>query len=127
EPANADEGATPTAGPALVASAASAPQPLGDCSRVALKDVLAIGDSVMVGGAENLAARLGEGLHVSAAVGRQPWDIAALLHERRQAGPPGDIVVLHVGDNGYLTDEELDRIMAELADVRVVIFANVRV
>src|SRR5204862_446403 len=56
EPATADDGtapppgaapgATPIGGPALVASAASAPQPLGDCSRVALKDVPATGREV---------------------------------------------------------------------------------
>jgi peptidoglycan/LPS O-acetylase OafA/YrhL len=111
-PAAAEPVATPTADP---------------CAPVVLNGITAIGDSVMIGAAEEMEARLGAGLYINATIGRLPEQIPALLRERRQLGQLGDIVIIHTGDNGYVIEEEFDLIMAELSDVPAVIWINVRV
>jgi hypothetical protein len=115
----------PTAVPAIIAPVAT--PSVSACSPVVLTGITAIGDSVMIGAAEEMQARLGAGLYINATIGRLPEQIPALLRERRQAGQLGDIVVIHTGDNGYVIEEEFDAIMAEIADVPVVIWINVRV
>ncbi len=89
--------------------------------------ITAVGDSVLVAGAEKLEEYIGEGLYTNATVGRQAVQVPALLREWRQAGTLGSIVIVQIGANGYITEEDFTDIMAELKDVRGVIFVNLRV
>jgi peptidoglycan/LPS O-acetylase OafA/YrhL len=136
-------GAPPTgAAPLLAASSANggapgpvgvvptpkpSPTPLPICPPAPPLQLTAIGDSVMVGSADTLAAYLGAGLSVDAAVGRQAAEVPDILAARRAAGELGDIVIIHIGTNGYMSDDEFDAIMAELQGVRAVLFVNVHV
>ena len=72
---------------------------------------LAIGESVMQGATNQLAAG---GFNVDAQQSRQGTDIAALIEAHRAAGEIGSIVVLQVGTNGSVSDATYDRIMATL-------------
>ena len=42
-------------------------------------------------------------------------------------GELGDIVIIHIGTNGPMSDADFDAIMAELQGVRAVLFVNVHV
>ncbi|HEY7467250.1 MAG TPA: acyltransferase family protein [Dehalococcoidia bacterium] len=88
--------------------------------------VTAIGDSVMLGAASRLAASL-PNLDLDSQVGRQAWGAAALLRERKDSGQLGQIVLVHIGNNGTLTRGEFEEIMSILGDEREVIFLNLKV
>jgi peptidoglycan/LPS O-acetylase OafA/YrhL len=92
---------------------------------VAVNRVTAIGDSVMVGAAEELNRALGNPA-IQADVGFQAADAIAVLQRRRAAGQLGDVVVVHIGTNGTFTDEQFDDIMSLLAGVPKVVFVNVK-
>ena len=64
--------------------------------------VTAIGDSVMLGAAHQLAEDI-PGIDLDASVGRQVSQAIRLLRERRENGQLGDIVLLHLGNNGVFT------------------------
>jgi len=89
--------------------------------------VVAIGDSVMVGAAPALQARLGPGIFIDAAVGRQFSEGAAIVRRLREQGRLGRVVIVHLGDNGPFSTAEMDSLMAELDQVPTVLFVNVRV
>ena len=72
--------------------------------------VTAIGDSVMLGAAHELAAQV-PGIDLDAAVGRQVSQAIRLLEERKANGQLGDIVLLHLGNNGAFSAKQFDRIM----------------
>ena len=59
-------------------------------------------------------------------MGLQAADAIAILQRRRAAGTLGDVVVVHIGTNGTFTAEQFDEIMQVLADVRRVVFVNVK-
>jgi peptidoglycan/LPS O-acetylase OafA/YrhL len=88
--------------------------------------VLAIGDSVMLGASLDLQQATG-GAEVDAVVSRQAVAAIALLQQRRDARTLGDIVVLHIGSNGYVTPKQFDEMMQILSGVRLVAVVNVRV
>jgi peptidoglycan/LPS O-acetylase OafA/YrhL len=88
--------------------------------------VLAFGDSVMVQGAEALAAVLGP-IQVDAAIGRQVADGIAALQARADAGTLPPTVILQLGNNGPFRATQFDDVMAVLADVDHVIWVNLRV
>jgi peptidoglycan/LPS O-acetylase OafA/YrhL len=103
--------------------AAPPPCPL----QVSKPQITAVGDSVLVAGAEKMEEYIGEGLYISASIGRQAVQVPTILRERRLAGTLGSIVIVQIGANGYVTNEDFNDIMAELQGVRAVIFINVRV
>ena len=88
-------------------------------------DVLAIGDSVMIGAADELG-RAGT-VDIDAVVGRQASAIVAVIDAHRAAGPLPPVVVIHTGDNGPFTRGQFDSIVADLAGVRQIIFVNDKV
>jgi peptidoglycan/LPS O-acetylase OafA/YrhL len=99
---------------------AEAPQP------APAAHVTAIGDSVMVGASRQLREAI-EYLSIDAAVSRQAKTAVALLRAKREAGQLGDVVVVHIGTNGPFSARQLDEMMQTLADVRRVVFVNVKV
>jgi peptidoglycan/LPS O-acetylase OafA/YrhL len=90
-------------------------------------EVLAIGDSVMVGAAGTLERRLGPGAVVDASEGRQPMDYPEVVDTYRQAGKLPDAVVVQIGNNGPVFSEDMERLREALAGVPSVYLVNVEV
>jgi hypothetical protein len=66
-------------------------------------------------------------LDVDAEVGRQAAVAIDILQQRRAAGQLGEVVVVHIGNNGTFSAEQFDEMMRVLAGVRKVVFVNVKV
>ena len=84
------------------------------------------GDSVVLGARESLKAVMGE-ISIDAAVSRQPEVIADRIRERRLERRLGPDVVIHMGTNGIVQEEDLKPILEELRDRNRVVVVNVRV
>jgi hypothetical protein len=95
--------------------------------------MLAVGDSVMRGGVDEIEAIPGWDTTVDARGCRQPTtrgdgcdavDIPSgvdALRAGRAAGHLGGVVVIQLGNNGPMSVEEFDALMAEVADQRLVL------
>lgn len=88
--------------------------------------VTAIGDSVMLGAAHQLAEDI-PGIDLDASVGRQVSQAIRLLKERKANGQLGDVVLLHLGNNGTFTAKQFDQIMEVAGPERRVVFLTLRV
>jgi peptidoglycan/LPS O-acetylase OafA/YrhL len=84
------------------------------------------GDSVVLGARESLKATMGE-ISIDAAVSRQPDEIAERIRTRRDEKRLGPDVVIHMGTNGIVQEEDLKPILEELRDRNRVVVVNVRV
>jgi hypothetical protein len=87
--------------------------------------VTAIGDSVMLGAAYDLAAVV-SGLDLDAQVGRQGAAAVAIVRERAATGTLGSVLLIHIGNNGLLTRSDIDEIVALAGPERRVVFVNLR-
>jgi len=100
------------------------PPPRGGSRRPATvapsSGVLAVGDSVMLGAADALRARIG-GVDVDAAVSRQFGTGIDILRSRRDAGQLPGTVVVHLGTNGPIDGASCEALMNVLAGRRVLI------
>ncbi len=95
---------------------------------VASRNVIAIGDSVMLGAADRLRETF-PGAFVDAAVSRAPINGVARIEEIAASGGLAnvDVVVIHLGTNGKWGSNDFDRMMETLGDVPIVIAVNSRV
>jgi hypothetical protein len=66
-------------------------------------------------------------IQIDAVVGRQVQAGLQLLRAKRAAGALPDTVIVHLGNNGTFTDDQADALLEVLADVRRVVFVNLRV
>ena len=89
--------------------------------------VSAIGDSVMLGGAPQLEKDVDRLQVMDAQVGLQVATAVDILAGRSATGQIGEVVVVHLGNNGTFTTEEFDEIMRVLSDARKVVFVNNKV
>jgi hypothetical protein len=89
--------------------------------------VVAIGDSVMLGAAPQLATVLPPGSYIDAVVGRQFLQGAEIIDSLRAQGLLGSTVVIHLGNNGPTNTETFQQLMSRLADVPSVLFLTVKV
>ncbi|NDE21221.1 MAG: hypothetical protein EBZ98_06185, partial [Actinobacteria bacterium] len=89
-----------------------------------LIDVLAIGDSVMLGAARELTAR---GATVDAMKSRSVRQALEIVNYLKSIRRLGSIVVIHLGTNSTTSTAVLDEIMTSLADVPLVLFLTVHV
>jgi len=89
-----------------------------------LIDVLAIGDSVMLGAARELASR---GATVDAMKSRSVRQALEIVNYLKSVRRLGSIVVIHLGTNSTTSTETLDEIMASLSDTPLVLFLTVHV
>jgi peptidoglycan/LPS O-acetylase OafA/YrhL len=87
---------------------------------------LAIGDSIMLGAAQTLGEVV-PGIEVDAAVSRQIGETIALLQARRSEGRLAEIVVVHLGNNGYTSPERVEELLGVLSDVPRVVLINTAV
>jgi lysophospholipase L1-like esterase len=88
--------------------------------------ITAIGDSVMLGAAGELQRALGSNLDIDAEVGRQAPAVIEALKKRRDAGQLGEVVIVHVGNNGTFNAEQFDEVMRVLAGVSKAVFVNAK-
>ena len=88
--------------------------------------VTAIGESVLLEAQAVLEAEV-PGISVLGEIGRQVTASVALAVELRDAGQLGDVVVVHVGNNGIVRAEVFDELMQVLSGVRRVAVVNVKV
>jgi hypothetical protein len=85
-------------------------------------DVLAVGDSVMLGAANLLRAK---GVTVDAQKNRQFRESLQIFNYLKSTGELGDNVVIHLGTNGPMSEASVTSAMKPLADVRrVVVLTN---
>ena len=87
--------------------------------------VLAIGDSVMLGAVAQLRGAI-RGIEVNAAIGR-PFgaEIAILQHREKEGLLPGTVVI-GLGDNGWITSQQVDQAMQVLGTATTVVFVNLK-
>jgi peptidoglycan/LPS O-acetylase OafA/YrhL len=90
-------------------------------------EVLAIGDSVMVGAADTLRREFHGDAIVDAEEGRQPWDYPTVVEHYREAGLLPDEVIVQIGNNGPVWYDELAPLRDALAGVDHVYLVNVEV
>src|SRR5690606_41497960 len=98
---------------------AGVPAPAGPGPPAASVRSAAVGGSAMVGAAPVLAERLGPALTVDAEVGRQIEDAVAVVRDLAGAGGLGEVVVLHLGNNGPFDAGLLDEVLATIGPERI--------
>jgi peptidoglycan/LPS O-acetylase OafA/YrhL len=79
--------------------------------------IIALGDSVMVGAAERLSARLGPGLVLNAKEGRQASEFVEIVERLRREGHRPDAMIIQMGNNGPLFSGEMEAIQRATAGV----------
>lgn len=87
-------------------------------------DILAIGDSVMLGAADILSKR---GITVDALKSRPFGQALEIANYMKSVNRLGEAVIIHLGTNNYVDQKTLDAIMVPLADVPVVLFVTAHV
>ena len=107
-------------GPEPTATTAAPPPVIGELH------VFATGDPVMLGAATELRKQI-PGISIDASVGRQVADGLNVLRARASAGALGNVVVIHLGNNGYFSAKQFDDIMKVLGSARRVVFVNDKV
>lgn len=88
--------------------------------------VTVIGDSVALGARATLEATLDDAV-VYAQVGWQAADMLQLLQRIQAAGELRPKVLIHLGTNGYVTEQQLRKMLDLLRDREQVLFMNSRV
>jgi peptidoglycan/LPS O-acetylase OafA/YrhL len=86
--------------------------------------IIAFGDSVMIGAASNLAARLGPGFSMNARVGRQANEFVDLVQQLRREGKRPNALVIQMGNNGPLYGEDMEVIQRASSEVGEVFLIN---
>jgi hypothetical protein len=89
--------------------------------------VTAVGDSVMLGAVQPLQQEIPNLALIDARGSRQPAEAIAVLRHLRAAGKLGNVVVVHVGNNGPFTAEQFDEMMGVLSGSRRVLVVNTTV
>ena len=87
-------------------------------------DVLAIGDSVMLGAANVLTQR---GVTVDAVKSRPFRQALEIANFMKSVNRLGSVVIIHLGTNNTVDEKTLDEIMVPLRDVPLVLFVTVHV
>ena len=88
-------------------------------------DLLMIGDSVSLRAVDSFDGVFPHS-HIDAEKGRQFDAGRATFEGYLQQNLAGKIVVFALGTNGLVTDDQIDAIMADAGDKRIVVFVNTR-
>lgn len=113
--------------PRMTSTPQAAATPAATAPTGKLDPPLLVGASVMLGARKALRARLGRRALVDAAVGRDPADVAARLEAYRRSDALPNRVVIQIGENGPLPEEDLRRVREALRGVSRVVLINVKV
>ena len=84
-------------------------------------EIIAIGDSVMLGAANVLTER---GITVDALKSRPFRQALEICNYLKSVNRLGEIVVIHLGTNNYVDQKTLDEIMVPLSEVNTVVFVT---
>ena len=114
----------PTIGPRPTLAPGQTTVPVPTTSAPKIIDVLAVGDSVMLGSAKKLAAK---GFVVDAAKNRQPLDALGIFNYYRATKELGNTVIIHLGTNGTTKPGIFEKLLKPLAGVKTVIVLTIRV
>jgi peptidoglycan/LPS O-acetylase OafA/YrhL len=79
--------------------------------------IVALGDSVMIGAKDKLAARLGPGFSMSAQVGRQANQFVTIVQRLKREGHSPDAMIIQMGNNGPLYGEDMEAIRKATSEV----------
>jgi len=79
--------------------------------------IIALGDSVMVGARDRLAARLGPGFSMSARVGRQAGEFVEIVQRLKREGHRPDALIVQMGNNGPLYSDEMRSLQKATSEV----------
>ncbi|HEX6569546.1 MAG TPA: acyltransferase family protein [Acidimicrobiales bacterium] len=112
---------------AAAATAPTAPPSTPPPAPAAYVPTTAIGDSVLVGAAPAMVRRMGPSLTVDAAIGRQMADADDLVAGFAARGQLGQVVLLHLGNNGPFSAADIDAVFAAIGPERKVLLVNVLV
>jgi peptidoglycan/LPS O-acetylase OafA/YrhL len=86
--------------------------------------IIAIGDSVMIGAEDKLAARLGPGFSMDAKVGRQADEFVAIAQRIKREGHRPDAMIIQMGDNGPLYGDEMEELQKATSEVGELFLIN---
>ena len=86
--------------------------------------IIALGDSVMIGAEEKLAARLGPGFSMDARVGRQADEFVGLAQRIKRQGHHPEAMIIQMGDNGPLYSEEMEALQKATSEVGELFLIN---
>ncbi len=89
--------------------------------------VIAIGDSVMEGVAAELKGAFGASVLINAHQGRLPWHAPAIIRGMHIGNQTNPVVILHLGNNGIMSLNIFNEIMAEFKNARRILVVNVKV
>jgi hypothetical protein len=81
----------------------------------------------MLGAVDALQNDIPKPTTIDARGSRQIPEATRVLKRLRASGELGEVVIFHMGDNGAVTDEELDEMMEVLSNTRRVLVVNTRV
>jgi peptidoglycan/LPS O-acetylase OafA/YrhL len=79
--------------------------------------IIMLGDSVMIGAEENLAARLGPGFSMDAKVGRQADEFLEIVEAIKRQGHHPAAMVIQWGNNGPLYSEDMEALRKATTNV----------
>ncbi len=79
--------------------------------------IVMLGDSVMIGAEEKLAARLGPGFSMDAKVGRQADEFIAIIQKIKREGHHPAAMVIQWGNNGPLYGEDMEALRKATTNV----------
>ena len=88
--------------------------------------ITAIGDSVMLGALRELRSSIA-GIDVDAAKSRQMRDATRILVTRHISNTLGDIVIVHIGNNGPIDAKLFDEMMQPLRGMKFVVVVSLKV
>src|SRR5215211_496886 len=89
--------------------------------------VTAIGDSVMLGAIDALQKDIPKLTTIDARGSRQMPEATRVLRQLRSDGELGKVVIVHMGDNGVVTDGQFDQMMQVLSGAKQVLVVNTTV
>lgn len=86
--------------------------------------ITAIGDSVMLGAKPSLYRRLPI-TQLDAEVGRQGSDTLKIIKKLEESHALSETVLIHIGSNGYIYDQNLKQILQILQNKKQIVFINI--
>ena len=113
----------PTIPPAIPVKPAPRPQV---AAPIVHTTAMFVGDSVMLGASGGLRREFPR-MRLDAAVGRQPRAYPKIIKQLKDAGRIPQLVIIHMGTNGYVSAPILRHVLTQLQSVRTVILVTVHV
>ncbi|HEX2708260.1 MAG TPA: acyltransferase family protein, partial [Solirubrobacterales bacterium] len=104
-------------GPDRLPGLAVAKEPKKPVPRKHPRRIIALGDSVMIGARDELAAKLGPGFSMSAMVGRQANEFVEIIQRLDQEGHRPEAMIIQMGNNGPLYGEDMEAIQKATSKV----------